>query len=103
MSEELVAAAMVAYKDNDRINTTSAGLEWLRKPLTRVIDAVEPLIVEEERTRIKAEAASIIDSIGEMVETEGKDWCDGYRDALRNLIEYLERSSGAPEASSAVS
>lgn len=52
-SDEVLYAAMVAFKqgDPDKIITTSSGLTWLRTPMERVIEAIEPMIRADERMR----------------------------------------------------
>lgn len=47
--DELVQVAIRAYKDNPRLDATSTGLTWLRVPMERVVDTLEPLIRADER------------------------------------------------------
>ena len=54
----LIEAAVRAYKNNGTLVATSPGLEWLRIPLERVIEAIEPMIRESERIRMRDKAAT---------------------------------------------
>lgn len=51
--EELLAAAMTAYKGNPKgLNTESEGLNWLRVPMERTLTAIIPMIEAEMRERL---------------------------------------------------
>jgi hypothetical protein len=50
--DELVAAAMRAFKDKPLPDTTALGLTWLRVPMERAVAAIEPLVLTELRTKV---------------------------------------------------
>lgn len=50
--DELIQAAVRAYKSDQTMDANSPGLEWLRVPLARAVDAVEALARADEREKI---------------------------------------------------
>lgn len=98
MTEDvLVAVAMIAYKENDKITTSSAGLEWLRKPLTRVVQVLYPHIVNQERLRIETEIKAALDSVGENIEEMGRDWCEGMTFGLLGTLKVVGQGYEQPQ------
>jgi hypothetical protein len=47
--DDLIAAGMLAYKGNPKLDPTSVGLTWLRTPMERVVDTLTPMIRADEQ------------------------------------------------------